>query len=133
MRTRRVAPGLTALWPDWLSVLACRNASPEPSDNATNPNPFSGLNHLTVASCSGPKPAEEGQDGAARGNSPGGARSKLKSSSKPRRRLGSPRPRVVMFERKSSPLSHALFMATNAVVDMFAGLLPFGVGKPREA
>src|SRR6201994_3761998 len=112
MRTLRVAPGLTALWPDWLSVLACKNASPDPSDSATKPNPFSGLNHLTVASCSGPKPAEEGHDGATRGMSPGGARSKLKSSSKPRRRLGRPRPRLVMFKRKSSLLSYALFKAT---------------------
>src|SRR5215210_3630608 len=32
----------------------CRKASPEPSDNSTKPNPFSGLNHLTVASISGP-------------------------------------------------------------------------------
>src|ERR1700760_2225643 len=116
MRTLRVAPGLTALWPDWLSVLACRNASPEPSDNATNPNPFSGLNHLTVASCSGPKPADDGHDGAVRGNSPGRARSKLKSSSRPRPRLGRPRPRLVMFKRKSSLLPYALFMTTNAIV-----------------
>ena len=58
-------PGLTELKPAWFSVLACRNASPEPSDNATKPNPLSGLrNHFTVASCLGPNPAEDGQDGA---------------------------------------------------------------------
>jgi len=102
IRTLSEAPGLTAAWPAAFNVLACRNASPDPSDSATKPKPFSGLNHLTVASCSGPNPAEDGHDWTGRGISPGGARSKAKSSSKPRRLGGRPRPRLFIFKRPSS-------------------------------
>src|SRR6516162_9420094 len=46
-RTSRVSPGCTALMLR-ASTLPWRKASPDPSDSSTNPNPFSGLNHLTT-------------------------------------------------------------------------------------
>ena len=62
--TRSNAPGLTELCPALVKVLACRKASPEPSASATKPKPLSELNHLTVASSSGPKPACGDEEGA---------------------------------------------------------------------
>src|SRR6516225_9663400 len=47
-RTSTVSPGCTALMPLPARTLPCRKASPDPSDSSTNPNPFSGLNHLTT-------------------------------------------------------------------------------------
>src|SRR6202035_1634836 len=54
-RTSSVAPGGTVPWPPRSTTLTCRNASPEPSPSVTNPNPLSGLYHLTVARTGGPE------------------------------------------------------------------------------
>src|SRR6516165_1592483 len=40
--------------PLWASTLPCRNASPDPSESSTKPNPLSGLNHLTTPLTGGP-------------------------------------------------------------------------------
>ena len=48
-------------------TLACRNASPEPSASSTNPNPRSGLNHLTTARTGGPGGRVEAWRGVKRG------------------------------------------------------------------
>ena len=52
--TLSFAPGSTESRPAASKTAACRNASPEPSASSTKPNPFSGLNHLTIASSAGP-------------------------------------------------------------------------------
>src|ERR1700722_16698896 len=54
-RTSSVAPGGTLPWPLRSTTLTCRNASPEPSATSTNPKPFSGLYHLTIARTGGPE------------------------------------------------------------------------------
>ena len=51
--TRNLAPAGTVSWPAAWRALACRNASPAPPDNSTNPYPLSALNHLTTASTGG--------------------------------------------------------------------------------
>src|SRR4029077_12639998 len=86
-RTSSVAPGGTLPWPPRSTTLTCRNASPEPSASSTNPNPLSGLYHLTVARTGGP-------EGLSNCGPRGGGYPKLRvggsslSSSKPRRRDG---------------------------------------------
>ena len=85
-RTSSVAPGGTLSWPLRSTTLTCRKASPAPSGSCTNPNPLSGLYHLTTARTGGPEGASNLW---APDENPklywGG--SKL-SSSKPRRRIG---------------------------------------------
>src|SRR6266436_4513741 len=54
-RTSRVSPGCTVLMPLCASTLPWRKASPDPSDNSTNPNPLSELNHLTTPRTRGPE------------------------------------------------------------------------------
>jgi hypothetical protein len=49
-----LVPGATTSCPEFCKTPMCRNASPEPSPNSTNPKPFSSLNHLTVVSTAGP-------------------------------------------------------------------------------
>jgi hypothetical protein len=85
-RTSSVAPGGTLSWPLRSTTLTCRKASPDPSASCTNPNPLSGLYHLTTAWTGRPEGASnlwalDGDPRLCRGDS------KL-SSSKPRRRVG---------------------------------------------
>src|SRR5205807_2431514 len=71
------------------STVACRNASPVPSDNSTKPKPFSDLNHLTTAVTGGPEGASNcgarGRGAAPKSRDGGGSNS---GSSKLRRRRG---------------------------------------------
>ena len=53
-RTSRVSPGCTVLMPLLASTLPWRKPSSDSSESSTNPNPFSGLNHLTTARTEGP-------------------------------------------------------------------------------
>src|ERR1700730_3521989 len=85
-RTPSVAPGDTLSWPLRSAKLTCRKASPDPSASCTNPNPLSGLYHLTTAWTGGPEGASNlwvlnGDPKLCRGDS-------QLSSSKPRRRVG---------------------------------------------
>src|SRR5215212_9834184 len=54
-RTWSVSPGWISVTPPRPSTVACRNASPEPSESSTNPKPFSDLNHFTTALTTGPE------------------------------------------------------------------------------
>jgi hypothetical protein len=56
-QTSSVAPGGTLSWPLRSTTLTCRKASPDPSASYTNPNPLSGLYHLTTAWNGGPEGA----------------------------------------------------------------------------
>ena len=67
-RTCICMPGPTAVRPAACRALAWRKTSPVPSASSTKPNPFSELNHFTVARSSGedtgvPNPGKVGGDG----------------------------------------------------------------------
>src|SRR5207302_3913095 len=58
-RTSSVAPSGTLSWPLRSTTLTCKKASPEPSASCTNPNPLSGLYHLTTPLTGGPEGASD--------------------------------------------------------------------------
>ena len=68
VRMTSLVPGCISVCPAVSTTRTCRKASPEPSAISTKPKPFSGLNHLTVASCGGPEAI--GARGAIGGASP---------------------------------------------------------------
>ena len=92
--TRNLAPAGTVSWPAACSALACRNASPAPPANSTNPYPLSALNHLTTASTGG---AQNHRRGPSHGRPTKTAsfRTTAEASTRPRPRLVRHRPIVV--------------------------------------
>src|SRR6266571_4503469 len=62
-RNSSVSPGCTALMPERPSTVACRKASPDPSESSTNPYPLLGLNHFTLPRSA--KPAGSSNCGSA--------------------------------------------------------------------
>src|SRR4051794_26156110 len=102
-RTSSVSPGWTSVTPPRPSTVACRNASPEPSESSTNPKPFSGLNHLTTALPTGPEGSSNRgrlNRGAVPKSRGGGSNS---GSSKLRRRLCR---KFLSFSNTSILISH---------------------------
>ena len=114
-----------ASWPDCSKTLAWSKASPRPPSSTTNPKPFSGLNHFTVARVGGPDGGW--RRGAGEAN-PRGRRAKT-SSSRPRRR--GLRKLLSLIKSGNPDLGKACsILPTIGLVERASGLtgfaLPFG-------
>src|SRR5215469_7413674 len=110
-RTVKVVPDSSAACPAASTILMCRNASPDPSVNSTNPNPFSPLNHFTLACRSGPVGTGREASRTGRSNDRGGGRpndggGSGGSSEYPRRRSRKSLPRPIFNLSSRSGLNH---------------------------